>query len=235
MGQHLERGDPEALDDWLDVLILLVGLLPGLPDPLQQQVMQEILASAHNYGDASMQVWFLARLLPQVPKPFRNDVVAEVQRIVGIISDQESRMEAFLPAVPLLAETEWPETLIEKRDEIARVIGQVQARPPISQPETNRLKDTALSSALKEARSISSGYGNRAKLLRSVVPSLLNLPINDRFSLWCETLHDLATQRYRKDILSDIEVLGAVIQSLGGTTAIIKTCQAIVNTGKWIP
>ena len=52
--------------------------------------------------------------------------------------------------------------------------------------------------------------------------------------LWRDTLHALAT-RTRRDLLSDLKALIAVISKLGGAEAVAETARAIQDVGGWWP
>jgi len=74
----------------------------------------------------------------------------------------------------------------------------------------------------------------RARALEALVPFLTQLPRSILYSLWCETLSDLA-RRARQDILSDLRVLAPLIAALGGQEAVAETFRAIQSTGRWWP
>ena len=71
-------------------------------------------------------------------------------------------------------------------------------------------------------------------MLAALAPHLVSLPRNTLPSVWCETLQILA-RRTRIDLLTDLHALMSVVVSLGGSKAIIETCRAIQDVGRWWP
>ena len=95
------------------------------------------------------------------------------------------------------------------------------------------LPETLLREALTVAREIKN-EGRRAEVLAGLAPHLAQLPCQDLYPLWQETLPILAA-RTRQHLLADLRALSPVIATLGGARAVAETFHAIQDVGRWWP
>jgi hypothetical protein len=93
------------------------------------------------------------------------------------------------------------------------------------------LQAKVLSEAMESARAIE-GCGYRAEAIAKLLPALTELPVPLLFPLWSTTIRSLA-QRWRTDLVADLDVLTALIAALGGTSGLLATAQAIIDVSNW--
>jgi hypothetical protein len=94
------------------------------------------------------------------------------------------------------------------------------------------LQSQALHDALAAIRDISDEYA-RTAALGTLAPRLIQIPRQDLYPMWQETLPVLA-RRTRRDLLTDLRALVPVIVALGETDAIAATFRAIQDVAaRW--
>jgi hypothetical protein len=234
--------------------------LTGLAPHLSQKQLQEVVAAVRLIEDEEARAESLVRLAPHLPIVMLREALLSVKDI----RHGEARVQALEAMAPHLPETLFPEaltvaretlyedarvralvglapylpeahlagvleTLYEIEDEYARAQGLAGLAPHLPEP----LRREALRKALGAAKEIRY-MDARARALGALVPFLTRLPRTSLYSLWCETLSDLA-RRTRQDILSDLRALAPVIAALGGQEAVAETFRTIQSTGRWWP
>jgi hypothetical protein len=95
------------------------------------------------------------------------------------------------------------------------------------------LQSQALHDALAAIRDISDEYA-RTAALGTLAPRLIQIPRQDLYPMWQETLPVLA-RRTRRDLLTDLRALVPVIVALGGSDAITATFRAIQDVATQWP
>jgi hypothetical protein len=74
----------------------------------------------------------------------------------------------------------------------------------------------------------------RTAALGTLAPRLIQIPRQDLYPMWQETLPVLA-RRTRRDLLTDLRALVPVIVALGGSDAITATFRAIQDVATQWP
>jgi hypothetical protein len=76
--------------------------------------------------------------------------------------------------------------------------------------------------------------GGRQTVRQALVLHLKDVPANELYPLWCETLHVLAAAP-RQELLWNIDSLSSVIAALGGPEALSALELAIDEVRRWFP
>jgi hypothetical protein len=205
----------------------LVGLAPHLPGPL----LQEALATARVIANEFRRAQALVGLVPHLSEPLQVTVLQEALTAARAITNKHSRIQALAGLVPYLSEP-LQVTVLQEALAAARTITDEDSRAQALAKLAPHLSGPLLQEALAAARAINDWP--RAKALAGLTPYVKQLPVIVLYSLWCETLRNLAA-RPRPDLLSDIQALAPVITVLGGNEALVATVQAIIEVGKWFP
>jgi hypothetical protein len=215
----------------------LAVIVPYLPELLRTQTLQEALAVTRAIEHADVQTVTLARLAPHLPEALLREALAAA----SAAKRQELRAEVLAELLSHLPESLKREALREALA-AARAIGdeewrtKVLIRLALHLPEAERAE--ILSEALEAARALPEsdwlGRSPRVEALVRLALHLTQLPRQDLYPLWQETLPILAA-RTRKDLLADLCALEPVIATLGGVEAVAETFRAIRDVGRWWP
>lgn len=234
--------------------------LTELAPHLSQEQLQQVLTAVRLIEDEEARVKSLVRLAPHLTTLMLREALLSVKDV----RHGDARVRALEAMAPYLPETLFPEALTVAREtrseddrvralvglapyvpeehlagvlqaicevegEYARAQGLAGLAPHLPEPFRSEALRKALGAA-KEIRYMDA----RARALGALVPFLTQLPRPILYSLWCETLSDLA-HRTRQDVLSDFRVLAPLIAGLGGQEAVAETFRAIQGTGRWWP
>jgi len=173
-----------------------------------------------------------ARALEAISPHLPATLVPEALTVARETLGEDARVRAYVGLAPYLPEARLAgvlEAICEIEDEYVRAQGLAGLAPHLPEP----FRREALKKALGAAKEIQY-MDARARALEALVPFLTRLPRSSLYSLWCETLSDLA-RRTRQDILSDLRALAPLIAALGGQEAVAETFRTIQSTGRWWP
>jgi hypothetical protein len=202
----------------------LARLAPHLPAVMLREALLCVQDIRHDEARARA----LEAMSPHLPATLVPEALTIARETLG----EDARVRAFVGLAPYLPEARLMgvlEAICEIEDEYARAQGLAGLAPHLPEP----FRREALKKALGAAKEIQY-MDARARALGALVPFLTRLPRTSLYSLWCETLSDLA-RRTRQDILSDLRALAPVIAALGGQEAVAETFRTIQSTGRWWP
>jgi hypothetical protein len=197
---------------------LLVALVQeGVWTPAQA------LIYARQLLDHARQAEALVRLAPHLPEPLLRPVLMVVQAI----ENPEVRAKALAQLAPYLPESLLQAALAEVqavRDPIVRARALAQLAPHLL-----KVLLQAASATARRTRNQKTQEG-----LRAGTPTLAQLTDQNLYDLWQETLSRL-TACTRHDFLAYFCALEPVIVALGEGPALVETCHAILDVGRWWP
>jgi hypothetical protein len=150
------------------------------------------------------------------------DLLSKALEIAQSIQNVEFRAHALIRLVDKLPEA------LPKALEAAQSIQNVEFRAHALIRLVDKLPE-ALPKALEAAQSIQY-ESSRAEALTVLVFHLVNA--SDRFTIWTDLVYSLS-QRTRSSLLSDLESLIPVLNTLGRKAAIADTAQAIQDVSLW--
>lgn len=240
------------------VLMTLVDLAWQLPEPLQIEVFDRIIAKAKSavHGGRNYYSWnrltqirFLIGLLPHLPEMWQSEAVSIVLRTLiedssqGYVhSNNNSIMIGIAPYLPkqLLSDAEkfdpegaWiyylPATLLPE----ALLVARRQRNRNWLLGLTPRLSESMLIEALEVAKEIG-GAPLQSELMAQFADAFARLSPVDLYPAWRDTLHSMASLN-RQTFLRDFRTFPAIIAILGGQKAIEGILRAVRDVGRWWP
>ncbi len=205
----------------------LARLAPYLPEPL----LREALTALREISYATNRARALVGLAPYLPRPLLSEgpreALVEIWRMDLVL---EYRVEMLAGLAPYLPELLLSESLREVLTKAVNDDDRAKALVGLSM----HLPDPLLDEALAIARKIEGDDYRAGALAALTQPLSMHLPPIRLYSLWCETLHVLAS-RTRKCLLSDLQALSPLVAALGEKDAIVETFRAIQDIGRWWP
>ncbi len=218
---------------------ILAALSTYLSPEKREHILKEALATVYSIqwkNHRAEALSALATLAPLLPENLRRRVLSEALSAARSIRWAYNRTRLLAALAPHLEPdlqrkvlTEALKAAINIRDNDTRA----QALATLAPLLPENLRRRVLSEALSAARSIRWAY-NRTRLLAALAPHLAEMASQELYSLWSETL-SMTARRARPDMLVDLQALVPVIQTLGGSKALVETFQAVQDVGRWWP
>jgi hypothetical protein len=206
----------------------LGALAPHLPLDLLSQALHAALIADQDIPLLwTVRTDALAALAPRLPYQLLRDALATVQNI----TDKRYRVHvlgALAPHLPPDLRSQ------ELRDALAAVqnIGRKHDRARALGALAPHLPPDLLRAALAAARDVRDASACTAAL-GALAPHLIQIPRQNLYPMWQETLPVLA-RRTRRDLLADLRALVPVIVALGESDAIAATFRAIQDVAaRW--
>ncbi len=209
---------------------MLAGLSPYLSEPLKEEALREALAAARKIEGEWSRSQALAGLSPYLSEPLKEEALREALAAARKIKYEPSRAKALAELVPRLAELGYPDKALAAAREIRDADDRAQALAGLAP----HLPEPLLGEALAAARWIRDKE-SRAQVLAGLEPHVAQLPSQQLYPAWQETLSVLAIRSTRRDLVSDLRALAPVIAALGGEEAVAETFRAIQDVGRWWP
>jgi hypothetical protein len=238
-------------------------LLPHLEDAEQKQVFQESLKKALATPYADDRSYLVAELAPYLPEELLREALLSFLAIndQDVMARALAGLGLYLPAELIAEALEAAREIKDNRDR-ARLLAKLASHLP--EPEQSAVRqevretarnifagflqpEQALSEILARSHSeldtpedahlaaqlIDKAWA-RAGVLARMAPQLAQLPITTLYPIWCNILPFLAN-RVRADLLVDLIALAPVIDTMGGSEAVVETFHAIQDVRRWWP
>jgi hypothetical protein len=205
-------------------------VLPSLVTRLAAMGFQSVaLELAQEIGDAGTQANALRGMAAYLSEPYLREALEMARGIRG----RDIRMPALMALIHRLSDLGYAEEALravrEIEDEAARTLQLASLIPYL--PES--LKLDTLREALAMARDLADDP-SRVRVLDRLAPHLAQLPEDELYPLWAETLPVLAS-RPRPKLFGSLRAMAPVMNALGGEEAVAETFRAIQEVGRWWP
>ena len=193
---------------------------------------EEALVYARQMPGARARAEVLRVLAERLPEGWREEVFEEAVAAAREIGDERERAEVLGSLAERLPEGRGEE-VFEEALAAAREIGDERWRAEVLGFLAERLPEGLLGEALAAAQEIEDEK-TRVEALVSLAPGLKNSPLSNLYPIWHEILTILA-RRERARLFHNLGRLWPVIARLGGEKAVVETCKAIQDVGRWWP
>ena len=201
----------------------LSALVPHLPPDL----LPTAFVAAQDISDESARARALGALAPHLSP----DLLLTAFAAVRDITNESARTRALSALAPYLSSDLLCAAFAAIRD-IEDESVRADTLCALALHLLPDLQSQALHDALAAIRDISDEYA-RTAALGTLAPRLIQIPRQDLYPMWQETLPVLA-RRTRRDLLTDLRALVPVIVALGETDAIAATFRAIQDVAaRW--
>jgi len=172
----------------------------------------------------------------------RQGYYEEALIVARQIRDRISRMGVLGELMPHLSDKEHEVILQEIADSLAKGIENPQMLASVTLTQRGRFAQIKTSIGAEVVGLVRTRPGRRyTKILAEWAPWLARLPCSELYPLWREVLHSMVAlppplcEPVRHDLFLGLQALLPVIDTLGGTEALMETFHAVQDVSRWWP
>jgi hypothetical protein len=221
-----------SIENAWDCTQALGGVIPHLQGPEREQAVRQALAAARAIGEQEKRATALAGLAPHLPPIAREEARRDANAIADTIWNVQQRNYVRIGFGFTV-----PQIMVRRLTGAERATHGETGCPTSRQGKTpgplSVEWERAVVEALEAAWEIEDA-SRRAEAFAVLSPRLAKFPSALLHSLWTRGLHHLAAYT-RAELLASLQELTPVILSLGGTSAVTETRQAIRRVERWWP